>query len=74
MTMKSGGKLSKKSPFLDVCRVFHGPWQRKGTAQIVIWGLSEPPPRDDPLVALVVSVPVWFHLLPGAEPLEIFLA
>lgn len=49
--MKSGGKLSKKSPFLDVCRVFHGPWQRKGTARIVIWGLSEPPPE----------MTLWWH-------------
>lgn len=45
------GKIQQKSPFLDVCRVFRGRWERKGTAQIVIWGLSESP----------TEMTLWWH-------------
>lgn len=70
------GKAQQKSPLLDTCRVFHGPWQRKGTSMDCDLGALRVPLRGDPLVALVVSVPVpvWFHLLPGVEPPTSFLA
>lgn len=68
------GKTQQKITIFRCMQGVSRPLAKEGYSTDCDLGAFRVPHRDDPLVALVVSVPVWLHLLPGAEPLEIFLA